>query len=78
MSYCEKCDWEYEEGECLCPGYKKFMEAGFTSNVPMAWKTDYWDGYPNAPEFCNHVDFEDYMDGSATCKLCGTKLKGLA
>lgn len=76
MKYCEKCDWEYEDEpgyECLCPGYRKFMEAGLTDNVPKHWKLDYWDGYINAPELCNHTNFEDYQDGSAKCLDCGLR-----
>lgn len=72
MCYCRKCDWDYEEGnECLCPFYRKFMEGGETNSVPMAWKLDYWDGYPNAVKYCDHSDEFVASGGTKHCKLCG-------
>lgn len=73
MNYCSKCEWEYEEGECLCPAYRKFMEEGFTNAVPMAWKVDWWDGYPNNPGYCDHRDLPEFEGHSVKCKLCGMR-----
>jgi hypothetical protein len=80
MSYCDKCETDYaarEDEECMCPAYRRRMEDGRTDDVPMFWKLDNWDGYPNAPEYCDHHDYDESMDGSMKCKLCGLKSRGL-
>src|SRR6476659_2215007 len=73
MSFCFKCESEYfEPGEpCMCRQYRRWMEEGYTNRVPLEWKLDNWDGYINAPDFCEHMDVDEWMDGSAKCKQCG-------
>lgn len=76
MNYCHKCEFEYEE-ECLCPSFRKFMEIGETNAVPMAWKLEYWDGYPNAPKYCDHPFWEEIpMGDGVSCTGCGIERPG--
>lgn len=45
MRYCDKCDQEYYEDEetCMCPTYRRRMEHGEYSQVPVQWIKDYWE-----------------------------------
>lgn len=75
MQYCEKCDTEYEcEEECRCRQYRRWCESGQKNRVPREWKLDWGDGYVNDPEDCEHMDFDESMDGSRRCLECGLKV----
>ena len=78
MSHCEKCEQEFDsETSCACRNYRRWMEQGYTEWVPMAWKVEYWDGYPHAPRYCPNHEFEDSpMGPSAVCSQCGLDVPG--
>lgn len=79
MLYCDRCETEYERGEaCMCGQYRRWMESGQKNRVPAEWKIDFWNDYPNDPEDCEHIDFDEAMDGSARCRDCGLRKTGLA
>ena len=76
MKFCEKCSIEYEPGDtCMCAIFNGWMQEGETNLVPMRWKLEYWDGYPNAVKYCDHSDADEWMDGSQKCKLCGLEIE---
>lgn len=75
MLYCERCDTEYEaEEQCMCATYIRRMEGGQKNRVPLAWKVDNWDGYFNDPWECEHVEFDEPIEGRARCLGCGENI----
>jgi hypothetical protein len=73
MSYCEKCDAEYEQDEeCMCRQYKRWCEEGQKIRVPLYWRQEYWWGlYINDPDDCEHISYKEYRSGRGKCWDCG-------